>query len=212
MPGPRPLALGAGCATSAWCKALANWRALHQDQLLTKQHNPQRPRTATNRHKRWDAWPMQPPEFPTPGSAPDLTEYDVMSYDALEWLLSDHPWAKAERQRRRETHFANEQQLATKVQAWTDKIDRLQPGSTTPEFEQTARRLAATLRPQANASQLRTQDQSAKPDELTVEEERHRLVLRRRNEGDDAYEYPPYLTGPAAARYPPPTSGFRPAK
>lgn len=155
---------------------------------------------------------MSREDQPGPGPAPDLSEYDTLPHDAFEWFLSDHPWAQAERERRRQAHFTSEQQLAGEVQAWTEKIDRLQPGSTSPEFEQTVRRLAATLRPTADASQLRTQVRSAEPDELAVQEERRRLAIRRRNEGDDAYEYPAYLTGPGAAMFPPPASGFRAAE
>lgn len=147
-----------------------------------------------------------------PDPAPDLSRYDTLPHDAFEWFLSDHPWAQAERERRRDAHFASEQQRAGEVQAWTEKIDQLQPGTTSREFEASVRRLAELVRPMADDSNLRAQVESAEPDELFVEEERRRLVMRRRNEGDDAYEYPAYLTGPGAAMCPPPASGFRDAE
>lgn len=153
---------------------------------------------------------MSPHDEPTPdpGLPPDLSEYDTLPHDAHEWFLSDHPWAKAERVRRRVAHFAHQQQIAGEVQAWTEKIDRLQPGVTGQEFERTVRKLAKTMRPMADASQLRAQVESAEPDELAVEEARRNLVLWRRNGGDDTYEYPLRLTGPGAAAYSPPASGF----
>lgn len=144
-----------------------------------------------------------------PGPAPDLSRYDTLPHDALEWFLSDHPWAKAERVRRREAHYAGELQRAGEVHAWTEKIDQLEPGVTGKEFERSARKLAELMRPMADDSRLRAQVESAEPDELFVEEERRRLVIHRHADGDDAYQYPVWLTGQGAAMCLPPGSGFR---
>ncbi|MDB5068038.1 MAG: hypothetical protein JWM18_4472 [Chloroflexi bacterium] len=40
------------------------------------------------------------------GEAPDLSQRSVLDTAFYEWLLSDHPLAAAERQRRREASFA----------------------------------------------------------------------------------------------------------
>jgi len=138
---------------------------------------------------------------------PDLSRYSTVPLEAWEWFLSDHPWAVAERRRRRAAYFAEQQESAEKVRAWTDKIEHLEPGSTSRDFEAAVRKLAATMRPMADDSQLRSEVDEAEPDELAVAEQRRTLERHRRNAGDD-YTYPAHLIGPGAAAYPPPASGF----
>lgn len=148
-------------------------------------------------------------EHQTGQEPPDLSEYSAVPDDAHEWFLSDHPWAVAERRRRRTAHFETEQRTAAEVRAWTDKIDNLEPGTTSGDFEAAVRRLADSMRPMADQSQLRAQVDAAEPDEIAVLEARRLFEIRRRNSGDFDYEYPAHLIGAAAAAYPPPASGFR---
>lgn len=146
---------------------------------------------------------------PDPGPSPDLSRYSSLPDDAYEWFLSDHPWAVAERHRRRTEHYERERQNATEVLAWTEKIDRLEPERVSRDFDGPARRLAESLRPMANKTLERNEAESAVPDEISIIEDRRRLEISRRVSGEvDDYTYPAHLIGPGAAAYPPPASGF----
>jgi len=142
-----------------------------------------------------------------PGPSPDLSRYDSVPDDAYEWFLSDHPWAVAERHRRRADYYERERQNAAEVLAWTDKIDRLEPGARIIDFDGAARRLAESLRPMASKTLQRNEADSAVPDEISIVEDRRRLEISRQNSDPD-YTYPEHLIGPGAAAYPPPASGF----
>jgi hypothetical protein len=146
---------------------------------------------------------------PDPGPSPDLSRYSSLPDDAYEWFLSDHPWAVAERHRRHTEYYERERQNATDVLAWTEKIDQLEPSSTSRDFDGAARRLAESLRPMANKTLERNEADSAVPAEVSIIEDRRRLEISRRVSGDvDDYTYPAHLIGPGAAAYPPPASGF----
>jgi hypothetical protein len=140
---------------------------------------------------------------------PDLSRYDTLPIAAYEWFLSDHPWAVAERHRRRTEYYDRERQNATEVLAWTDKIDHLEPG-TKPirDFDGNARRLAEIMRPMADKTLLRNEAEAAVPDEVSVLESRRQLEISRRVSGDFDYTYPAHLIGPGSADYPPHASGF----
>ena len=118
-----------------------------------------------------------------------------------EWLLSDHPDARAERDWRRAATYQADIERAAAVRAWADKI------GAQPDAPQTLRDLAASLGPQADQSAARAEARYAEPDEayvtrLRTEHETHVQVSGLSGSRD--YRYPAHLTGPGAAAYPPP--------
>lgn len=117
-----------------------------------------------------------------------------------EWLLSDHPWAAAERQRRRRHRL--EQDLA-----WVEEVlaitGRLADDPTVPEE---LHRLAVGLDPLVQCSALVAEVDSVVDDVAFVAEARRRLEAVRRNVGDVDYVDPAHLTGADAALVDPPTS------
>jgi ATPase subunit of ABC transporter with duplicated ATPase domains len=124
-----------------------------------------------------------------------------MSGDAFyEWLLSDHPEARAERDARRAAYARHEQQNAAQVRAWTAKINAA------PDAPQNLRDLAAAMEEAQARADARAEAAEAEPDEVYVarlraQHETHKQVSSP--EGWD-YRYPEHLTGPGAARYPRP--------
>jgi len=118
-----------------------------------------------------------------------------------EWLLSDHPDARAERDWRRAATYQADIDLAAAVRAWADKIGAQH------DAPQHLRDLAASLGPQADQSAVRAEARYAEPDEayvtrLRTEHETHVQVSGLSGSRD--YRYPAHLTGPGAAAYPPP--------
>ena len=127
----------------------------------------------------------------------DLHRRSTLDDAFCEWLLSDHPDAKAERDWRRGTHLRQLRESAADIAAWADRV------SADPE-EHTlmARDLAGTIGPMAHASALRAEIEEAEPGDA--------YVTRRRGEfeshcgGTSDYRYPAHLTGPSVVSYPPP--------
>jgi hypothetical protein len=147
-----------------------------------------------------------------PGPAPDLSTYDTLPDDAYEWLLSDHPWARAERIRRAEFGQDFERRNASDVRTWTDRIqetDLHERYPHNPEIAKNLQGLAAIMRPMADKQQLRANLESAVPDDVRVQQLRAKWVTHKNVRGEDAYHYPQHLLGAGAAAYPPPESGFR---
>jgi len=131
----------------------------------------------------------------------DLHDRDVTDNAFYEWLLSDHPAAKAERDRRRTATHQAETSRAAQVRAWADKINA------TPDAPQTLRDLAATMGPLADQTLARAEACHAEPDDayvtrLRAQHETHIQVTGPPSTWD--YRYPAHLTGPGAAAYPPP--------
>lgn len=129
-----------------------------------------------------------------PGPAPDLSHYDGLDCDdheaAHEWLISDHPWACAERDRRREAYLALLRERVITLRGWltprtTDRPD--------PRVK-----LGTTALPLAE-EQLA---QAEQPIDMRTEREDWAMTRRR------GYTYPAHLIGPGAAAYPPPAGGF----
>jgi hypothetical protein len=119
-----------------------------------------------------------------------------------EWLLSDHPDAKAEREWRRSTHLQREHSTAAEIAAWADRVSA-DPGRHT----QMARDLAATIGPMAHASAVRAEVEAAEPDDAYVARQRAEFETHMHvhwDHPDPDYRYPEHLTGPSAAGYPPP--------
>ena len=118
-----------------------------------------------------------------------------------EWLLSDHPAARAERDQRRTATYHADTDRAAAVRAWADKINA-RPGA-----PQTMRDLAATMGPLADQTAARAETNYAEPDDAYVTRLRaqHETFVRVSGPpGSWDYRYPAHLTGPGAAAYPPP--------
>ena len=81
-----------------------------------------------------------------------------------EWLLSDHPDAKAEREWRRGTSLRQLRESAADIAAWADRVTA-EPRRHTPM----ARDLAATIGPMAHASAIRAEIEEAEPDDAYVD-------------------------------------------
>ena len=131
----------------------------------------------------------------------ELHDRDVTDNAFHEWLLSDHPDAKAERDRRRAATYQAETKRAAAVRAWADKINAQ------PDAPQTLRDLAASMGPQADQTAARAQARYAEPDDFYVARTRAQHETRLQVScapGSWDYRYPAHLTGPGAAAYPPP--------
>ena len=128
-------------------------------------------------------------------AVPDLRGYPTTDDDAYEWLLSDHPWAVAERRRRAAVRRIEETTRAAQLQQWIDTLDRSVQGAGSA--------LAGLLRPSADLAGVRAEVRAAEPDDLAVHRDRAAFVRERRACGED-YHYPAHLLGPGAANYPSP--------
>ena len=92
----------------------------------------------------------------------DLHHRSTLDDAFCEWLLSDHPEAKAERDWRRGSHLRQLRQSAADIAGWADRVSA-DPGQHTPM----ARDLAATIGPMAHASAIRAEIEAAEPDDPT---------------------------------------------
>jgi hypothetical protein len=118
-----------------------------------------------------------------------------------EWLLSDHPDARAERDWRRAATYQADRDRAAAVRAWADKI------TARPDSPQALRDLAASMGPQADQTMTRAEARFAEPDDAYVTRLRARHETSMQVSGPPGswdYRYPAHLTGPGAAAYPPP--------
>ena len=119
-----------------------------------------------------------------------------------EWLLSDHPAARAERDYRRGRSLESQQETAADIAAWADRIS-----ADTDRHTHAARDLAATIGPHAADSARRAEIDLAEPDEVFVARLREEFEMHRHGCGDSpdpSYRYPAHLTGAGTASYPPP--------
>ena len=126
---------------------------------------------------------------------PDLRGYPTTDDDAYEWLLSDHPWAAAERRRRAEVRRIEETTRAARIRQWSDTVDRRGPGAGSA--------LADLLRPSADLAGVRAEVRSAEPDDLAVHRDREAYVRERCARGED-YHYPAHLARARRRELPPP--------
>ena len=118
-----------------------------------------------------------------------------------EWLLSDHPAARAERDYRRAASCQYQRDQAAAVLTWVAKINAQ------ADAPQTLRDLADSLEPSARESARRAEIDYAEPDDLYAARCRAELETHMQVSGPpDAYDYryPGHLTGPSAADDPPP--------
>lgn len=131
---------------------------------------------------------------------PPLDQLDTADDDAYVWLLSAHPWAVAERARRREEHHRRELDESAEVLAITDRLKAADLAPAHP-----LARLADTVDPTARRRALAADVDAAEADDTRTAEERRRWENHRRAAGDFDYRYPAELADPAtAAAYPPP--------
>jgi hypothetical protein len=121
--------------------------------------------------------------------------------DFYVWLLSDHPDARAERDRRRDATYRDEAHRSGEVRAWVDKVNATQ------DAPQTMRDLAESMGPLADRSSARAEADFSEPNDAYVARLRNDWETYMQVSGPlDAhdYRYPEHLIGPGAAKYPPP--------
>ena len=104
-------------------------------------------------------------------AGPDLSGYPTTDDDVYEWLLSDHPWAAAERRRRAEGRYVEETARASRVRQWSEDVDQRGSGAGSA--------LADLLRPSADVAGLRAEVRSAEPDDLAVHRDRETYARER---------------------------------
>jgi hypothetical protein len=112
-----------------------------------------------------------------------------------EWLLSDHPDARAERDRRREATYQDERERTGKVLAWVGKIDA------TPDAPQALRDLARTMGPLATKAAARAEADFAEPDDAHVARARANFETYMQVSAPHSswdYRYPARYIGPEA--------------
>ena len=112
----------------------------------------------------------------------DLHHRSTLDDAFCEWLLSDHPEAKAEREWRRGTASAATAQAAAEIAGWADRVSA-EPEQHTPM----ARDLAATIGPMAHASALRAEIEDAEPDDAYVARQRADFESHMRNHGSPTW-------------------------
>jgi len=133
---------------------------------------------------------------------------DVTDNAFYEWLLSDHPDARAERDRRRAATYQAEAERAAAVRAWVAKINAQ------PDAPETMRDLATSMGPLADRAATHAEEAYAEPDDVYVARVRteHETYMQVSGPpGSWDYRYPAHLTGPGAAAYPPPPEPGPPA-
>jgi hypothetical protein len=146
-----------------------------------------------------------------PGPVPDLSNYPVTTTprdQAYEWYLSDHPWALAERHRRREAELQYELDAAQKAQAWIERTQSADAGGELVDrpagWRDNLVALAEGMTPVVADNHTHASVASAEPDDLWVANARRKLETARRASGDHDYTYPAHLLGLGAAAYLPP--------
>jgi putative SOS response-associated peptidase YedK len=112
-----------------------------------------------------------------------------------EWLLSDHPLAAAERERRRREHYLRRHEQRALIRQLVDHW--------TPEASQRLFALRESMGRFADRWE-RVCDEWQQGESVDVGAVRARLTLQRRDRGDAGYRYPPRYLGPGAAQCPPP--------
>jgi len=117
---------------------------------------------------------------------------------AYEFLLSDHPAAKAERQRRRDEHLARRTADSEAITAWRARLTTFGAGAPA-----NLHNLAETMGRLDDRATLRDAAEHAEPDEVCVARARQRFTATARTWGEDPdYRYPTRYLGLAAADQP----------
>jgi hypothetical protein len=125
-----------------------------------------------------------------------LEQRSIGDDDFYEWLLSDHPMAAAERERRRHEHYLRRNAQRAEIRHLIDHW--------TPEASQRLFALRESMRRFADRWEA-VCDEWLQGETVDVDAVRARLTLQRRDRGDPGYRYPDrYLGSRAAASSPPP--------
>ncbi|MDB5064040.1 MAG: hypothetical protein JWM18_474 [Chloroflexi bacterium] len=132
--------------------------------------------------------------FPTPVDPP-LDQRSIGDDAFYEWLLSDHPLAAAERERRRHEHYLRRNAQRAEIRELIDHW--------TPEASQRLFALRESMRRFADRWEA-VCDEWLQGETVDVDAVRARLVLQRRDRGDPGYRYPERYLGSRAAASPPP--------
>ena len=129
-----------------------------------------------------------------------MTEASIENAAFYEWLLSDHPDARAERGRRRAATYQDECERTGKVLAWVSKINA------TPDAPGTLRDLAESMGSLAANAAARAEAEFATSDEAYVAGARANWETYMQVSAPDGswdYRYPDRYT----ARVPPTSRG-----
>jgi hypothetical protein len=131
---------------------------------------------------------------PTPVDPP-LDQRSIGDDAFYEWLLSDHPLAATERERRRQEHYLRRNAQRAEIRELIDHW--------TPEASQRLFALRESMRRFADRWEA-VCDEWLQGETVDVDAVRARLVLQRRDRGDPGYRYPERYLGSRAAASPPP--------
>lgn len=135
---------------------------------------------------------------------PDLSSYGTGMGPEYEWLLSDHPLAVAERERRSSEYYTAEFQHEAGLTEDDAVPEEEQFAGQLPNRAEEVGGLAAQIEPSGDPDQERHQLED-EPADVTVAKARRDYESYRQEHGEPDYRYPPHLVGAAAASYPPPT-------
>lgn len=139
---------------------------------------------------------------PEPATGTEASQAPQLDSGAVyEWLLSDHPDARAERSRRRAAACDAELKRAQEILRWSAKV------AWNPDAPKSLRDLAGTMAPLAASSVERTLASISVPDTDYVAQARADWENFRRADDPD-YRYPARYTGEAAASQPVPDPGL----
>jgi hypothetical protein len=125
-----------------------------------------------------------------PPRSPDLSERSVLDRRFAAFLLSDHPAATFERCRRRAAYLDDTARRREVLHGWLAKLDAT-PSRPGTQFDDSARRLAATTRDLLDQEAARLPAEVGEPDPVRVAHARERHG-----------RYPTRYLGGAAARQP----------
>ena len=140
-----------------------------------------------------------------PGAAPDLSSYGEGMGAEYEWLISDHPWAEAERNRRAAEYFApDEPDEPAASSTWDPALDADDVGHLRPGLGEDIGGLVEPVEALPDPNQVGHHAGEVEPDETAVAARRAEYEEYRRTHGEPDYRYPAHLIGDAAADHAPP--------
>jgi hypothetical protein len=135
---------------------------------------------------------------------PDLSSYGTGMGPEYEWLLSDHPLAQAERERRAAEFFTAEFQHEAGLEGEAARPEDEQFAGHLADLGEEVGGLAAQVEPSGDPDQ-QAHELADDPDEVTVARSRQDYEQFRREHGEPDYSYPAHYLGAGAAEYPPPS-------
>jgi hypothetical protein len=136
---------------------------------------------------------------------PDLSSYGEGMGPEYEWLISDHPWAVAERNRRAAGYFAAEQPDEPAASAtWDPALDEDDPAGMRANLGEEIGGLVEPVETLPDPNQTAHTSGDVEPDEVAVLRLRTEYEAYRRENGEPEYAYPASYTGARAAEHAPP--------